>query len=81
MERAEYTKKLEEFFKWACWTEGDWCGNIDGDEIQDKAEALGLIELTEVKEPCCDGCACAEVYSADEFPVQCYRYVEPTDET
>lgn len=63
---------LRKFAKWVMWTEGDWCGNIDGADIQDKAEELGLIELYTATEPCCDWCMCAEVY--DDFPVQCYRY-------
>ena len=72
MERAEQHQALIAFFKWAMWQEGDWCGAIDGADLQDKAEELGLIEKTIVNEPCCEQCACAEVWG--EFPVECYRY-------
>jgi hypothetical protein len=65
---------LVAFFKWAMWQSGDWSQNIDGGDLQDKAEELGLIEKYTATEPCCDQCACAEVHGA--FPVECYRYTE-----
>lgn len=54
------------------------CGDVDGGDLQDKAVELGLLKLTEPapREPCGEGCECAQNCSADEFEsgeVQCYR--------
>ena len=76
MTQDEYHEALEAFFKAVMWQDG-WCNSIDGADLQDLAEAKGLIQLREISEPCCEICACAEIYSEDEFPVQCYRYVVP----
>lgn len=57
-------------------TRGDYIGSdLSGGDIQDKAEALGLLTRVEVKDPCSEEyCSCAEYYDKDEWPVQCLRY-------
>lgn len=67
-------RSLVHFAKWVLWAEGDWCGDVNGQDIQEKAEELGLIALDKMSEPCCDECKCAEVDF--NFPVECYRYTE-----
>ena len=74
MAQDSYQDRLEKFFKWAMWTKGDWCGDVPGEDLQEKAEELGLIEQKLISKPCCGVCKCAEVYSQDEWPVTCYRY-------
>jgi hypothetical protein len=64
------------FIRHVMWNEGNWCGDIDGGDIQDMAERDGLIVMKEVKEPCCEGCACADAYLPEEWPVQCFEYVD-----
>ena len=75
----DYTLKLHEFFRWAMWQKGDWCGGIESEDLQEQAAALKLIELQTINEPCCEQCACLEAYGEEEFPVHCYRYVELSD--
>jgi hypothetical protein len=70
---------LIEFAKFCLWQGGDWCGGIDGEEMQDKAEELGLIEPYTATEPCCDYCMCAEIDA--DFPVTCYRYTDLMKDT
>lgn len=54
------------------------CGDVDECDLQCTAIELGLLKLTEPapREPCGEGCECAQNCSADEFEsgeVQCYR--------
>ena len=68
---------LIKWFKWTMWTEGDWSGNIDGGDLQDQAEKMGLIKMVTQEKPCRDdGCMCAEVCGTDEFPVECFVYAD-----
>ena len=68
---------LIKWFKWTMWTEGDWSGSIDGADLQDQAEKMGLIKMVTQEKPCRDdGCMCAEVYGTDEFPVECFVYAD-----
>ena len=57
-------------------TRGDYIGSdLSGGDIQDKAEALGLLARVEVKEPCSEEhCSCAGYYDSSEWPIQCLRY-------
>ena len=60
---------------------GGWClatlrkdnDDIDGGDLQDKAEQLGLLTQVEATEPCGEHCICASVA---EFPMICYRLSE-----
>lgn len=71
---------LKKYARWTFWASDDWCDNLDGADIQEKAEKMGLIKETQMAEPCGDRCACADVYGLDEFPVTCYRYVDWLEE-
>jgi hypothetical protein len=75
MDIQKQNEVMKEFIKDLMWgIGGEWCDQIDGGDLQEHAEKLGLIEKTTVTEPCCENCACADVW--DEFPVECYRYVK-----
>jgi hypothetical protein len=51
---------------------------VDGGDIQDKAEELGIIEPVIMIEPCGpEGCVCAE---CGEFPLTCYRFRSSQEE-
>ena len=52
----------------------DGC-DFDGFDIQDKAEAFGVIARQHVTEPCGERCSCAE---EDDFPTECYRDTDAT---
>ena len=59
------------------WPEGD----VDGGDLQDHAIACGLLKLKTPapREPCGEGCTCAEYCDDDEFrngSVMCYRKSE-----
>jgi hypothetical protein len=70
---AELTK-LKAFALWAlAGYRGDELGDIDGGDLQDKAEALGLLVGVTVTEPCGEGCNCMDW---DDFPQTCYRIPE-----
>jgi len=70
---AELTK-LKAFALWAlAGYRGDELGDIDGGDLQDKAEALGLLVGVTVTEPCGEGCNCM---GWDDFPQTCYRIPE-----
>ena len=43
--------------------------SMDGGDIQDAAVSCGLLNVTEVTEPCGDECNCAEY----GFPAECYK--------
>lgn len=60
-------------------TRGDYVGSdLNGGDIQDKAEELGLLVRVDVTEPCCEEhCHCAEY---GEFPQQCLRYSDAVAE-
>jgi hypothetical protein len=61
---------LREFARWTI-AESSFCGlDIGGDDVQDKAEALGIIREVRVTEPCRESCACTE----SGFPTTCYRF-------
>lgn len=51
---------------------GDYIGDVDGGELQDKATELGILVTKEATEPCCESCRCAEY----GFPTTCYRPAE-----
>jgi hypothetical protein len=46
-------------------------GGFDGGTIQELAERLGLLKKETMREPCGEGCRCAE--SVPFFPTECYR--------
>jgi hypothetical protein len=51
----------------------DWqqFGALEGDDLQNIAEACGLLKQQTVDVPCCDeGCGCAEAGAT--FPTECY---------
>ena len=74
--QSEQLALLKKWFKWTMWQQGDWCGSIDGADILDKADSMGLIEMVQKTEPCCDHCACAELYGEEAFPVHCFEYTD-----
>jgi hypothetical protein len=49
----------------------DEIGSLDGGDIQDIAEACGLLVPTEVTAACGEACRCAEY---GDFPQTCFRY-------
>ena len=51
-----------------CWGVG-----IDGGDVQEWADELGIIKAVEAKEPCGDNCNCAEFAT---WPCICYRFTE-----
>lgn len=44
---------------------------LEGGDVQERAVAAGLLVPTEMREPCGDNCACADV---TDFPTTCYRF-------
>lgn len=49
--------------------------DIDGGDVQDKAETFGVIAPEPAQKPCCENCACAE-YDSDI----CYRNTKATND-
>jgi hypothetical protein len=80
-ELEDQVEILKKYARWTLWASGDWCNSVDGGDLQDSAEGMGLIKETQMTEPCGDRCACADVYGLDEFPVTCYRYVDWMEES
>lgn len=74
VERAAAPSPLAEFFRRA-WETASEGRELDGSQIQEWGEQLGLLRGIEVTEPCGDGCNCDEMTGGD-FPMTCYR---PTD--
>ena len=68
--------KLRRFISELAWHEGEWCNDVDGIDLQDLLEKHKLIRKVEKLAPCCEACACAEIFGRDEFPVQCYEWTE-----
>lgn len=70
---SEYTQQnaLIAFAKWVLDTTAHGC-SLDGDDVTQKAEMLGLVERDEVTEPCNEGCACSD----HGFPTICYRFTD-----
>jgi hypothetical protein len=61
---------LREFFK-RCWRGAtEYAGGLDGAELQDWGEELGLLKKVVRNAPCGEDCNCEE-YGA-EFPTDCY---------
>lgn len=54
-----------------CWDAARQGYSMDGGEIQDWGEELGLLVRVEATEPCGEGCVCAEY--TNDFPTDCYR--------
>ena len=53
---------------------GDEPGDVDGGTLQDLAEKHGLLKRVEMKGPCREeGCACAGMLDAEDWPSVCYR--------
>lgn len=53
---------------------GDELGDVDGGTLQDLAEKHGLLKRVEMKGPCREeGCACAGMLDAEDWPSVCYR--------
>lgn len=51
-------------------------GDLDGSDLQEWAEACGLLHEVHVTEPCGDSCRCAEW---DDFPQECLRETDDVD--
>jgi len=71
--------RIEQLSKFALWALAGYGGDnepgdIDGGDLQDHAEKIGLLTATEVTEPCSENCACAEYYG--DFPMTCYRLAD-----
>ena len=66
-------QKLIEFAQWVIHEHRSEIGDIDGGDLQDKLEELGLLERVRVTEPCGEYCRCVEY---DDFPQECLRLVE-----
>ena len=62
---------LAEFGAWALAKSREDLGDLDGGDLQDKAEELGLLIRVPVEKPCGEFCRCAEY--ADEWPWTCLR--------
>ena len=72
-DRAEAeTARLRQFFE-KCWDHARDGTDVDGFDVQDWGEQLGLLKPVEATAPCGEGCYCAEYYG--EFPATCYRLV------
>jgi hypothetical protein len=76
MNAIDLRDAMKRFIREVMWITDDWCGNVDGGDLQGLAEKHGLIERQEMKEPCGPQCACRDMLGEDEFPVQCYQYVD-----
>lgn len=63
---GEEVENLREF---AAWTMAAHLETLEGCDIEDKAVELGLMDRVEAKEPCGEGCQCADY----GFPSTCYR--------
>lgn len=65
---------------WA--TFGHWCltasredfSDLDGGDLQDRAQECGLLEPIAATEPCGESCQCAEL--CDEWPAECLRMID-----
>lgn len=69
----ETMRMLAEFGAWCLARQREDFADLDGWEIQEEAEAMGLLVRVPVTEACGDDCACAE---SGEFPTQCLRPTE-----
>jgi hypothetical protein len=58
------------------WVLDQHTGTIEGCDIEEKAVELGLMTVTEVTEPCGEGCACSDY----GFPATCYRPAVPSEQ-
>jgi hypothetical protein len=69
---ADQLSKLAALGLWALEeTRAENIGSdLDGGSVQDKAEALGLLQRIEVTEDCGGGCTCVEY---GDFPQDCLR--------
>ena len=65
--------KLIEFALWAIRQQREHCMDLDGGDVQDKLEELGLLERVTVAESCGDHCRCAEY---GDFPQDCLRLAD-----
>jgi hypothetical protein len=74
MNGIDLKHNMRTFIKLIMWGENGWSDNVDGAEMQDAAEKLGLIELVEIDSPCESNCACDQI--GLEFPLMCYRWTE-----
>lgn len=72
LSKQEYTEKLATLGQWVIDQSREY--DIDGGDVQDKMEELGLLVRITVNEPCGETCRCLEYY--DEFPAECLRLVE-----
>ena len=58
---------------WALDTMREDASDLDGGDVQDKAEAFGVVAPVPFTGPCCENCPCAE-YESDV----CYRDTDAT---
>lgn len=69
---TELENKLIAFARWAIEAHRfDGGCDLDGGDIQEKLEELGILVHVTVQEPCGEGCVCQEYYG--EFPAECLR--------
>lgn len=51
-------------------------GDVDGGQLQDEAERLGVLVKVKMAEFCAETCNCAEYFDSAELPVECLRLSE-----
>ena len=75
---------LQQFAAWRMSQNSPFGPDHDpGDDLQEVALKLGILVTVTVAESCGDYCACADYFTPEEFPVECYRlakWVKPTQE-
>lgn len=60
----------QEFFR-KCWDAARQGYSLDGGEVQDWGEELGLLVRVVATQACGENCSCAEY--TDDWPTDCYR--------
>lgn len=57
--------------------EGRDFGPMDGGDVEDIGVEFGILKPVTMAAPCGENCACEEYAGSSEFPLTCYRFVEP----
>lgn len=71
--KVAHYDQLKQFAQWVLRPDCVYYEDLEGGEIQDQAEAHGLVVSTLIAEPCCEQCSCA---GFADFPVTCYRLAD-----